>query len=69
MDHSSTLASTVTGGVLQSTIQTMPGTASCITPMAMSTGTTSIRKTGCLFVASGINLFVPMYIGIDNLII
>jgi len=56
MDRSAALATAVNGGVLRSTILTMSGASACITTMAMSTGTTSIRGLGSLFVALGINL-------------
>ena len=54
---STALASTVTGGVLPSTVQTLRGAATCITTMAVWAGPTTVRREGFLFVASGINLF------------
>ena len=65
MVHSTMLATTATGGVLQSSIQQTPGTASWAIAVAISAGSTAIRGTGFLFVASGINLFDSF----DNLII
>ena len=65
MERSTTLATTDSGGVLRSSIQAMPGAASCFTAMALLTGATAIRQMGCLFVALGINLFDSF----DNLII
>jgi len=63
--HSAALAKSVSGGVLRSTIRTMPGSAACFTALAMWAGSTSLREKGSLFVASGINLFDSF----DNLII
>ena len=65
MDHSTMLAASATGGVLQRTMQLTPGSATCSISMALSTGPAAVRETGFLFVASGINLFDSF----DNLII
>ena len=57
MEHSSLLVASATGGVLRRPVQPTPGSAACTTTMASSTVTTTISKTGFLFVVSGINLF------------
>jgi len=54
--HSTPLATTVAGGVLRRAIRAVPGTASCFTSMAVSTGPATISGVGSLSVASGINL-------------
>ena len=53
MEITTTLATTVTGGVLRTT-QTMLGTATWTTTMGMQTETTTIRKTGSLLGVWGI---------------
>ncbi|MFT7250246.1 MAG: nicotinamide mononucleotide (NMN) deamidase PncC [Arcticibacterium sp.] len=55
VEHSSILATSATGGVLQSTIQQIPGTASCSMAVTMSTGAATIRGMGFMFVVSGID--------------
>ena len=65
MEHSATLVTSVTGGVLRRTLLTVPGTATWVTSMAVSTGASALRILGSLSVASGINLFDSF----DNLII
>ena len=71
--HSTTLASTVTGGVLRGAIPTLPGAAYWYTAMVMSPVSASIRRLGCLFVASGINFTLSgaegLFDSFDNLII
>ena len=53
---STALAATVAGGgVLHSTIRTVPGSGPCFTIVAMFTGSKAVRITGFLFVASGIS--------------
>ena len=53
--HSTMLVTSATGGVLRRPVLQTPGTAPCTTTMAISTGSTTISKTGFLFVASGID--------------
>jgi len=55
---STTLARSVTGGVVRRPVHSMPGSAACITPMAVWAGTAAVRGEGSLFVASGINLLL-----------
>ena len=59
MEHSTTLGTTAIGGVLRSTIQLTPGTATCTSITATYAGSPTIRKAGFLSVACGIkiNLF------------
>ena len=57
MEHSTTLATTVSGGVRQRAVQASPGTATCSTTRAMFTGTTMVSRMGCQFVAFGIDYF------------
>jgi hypothetical protein len=57
MEHSTMLASTATGGVLQRIIQPSPGSAAWTTPVAVSSGAASLSGAVILFVASGTNLF------------
>ena len=54
MESSTTLATTLAGGVLRRTIQMLPGTATWISAVAFWAGTAAIRGEGFLFVASGI---------------
>lgn len=69
MEHSTVLAASATGGVLQSTVHQAPGTAPCSITMAVSAGPATIRKTGFLFVASGISQIAIGLDSFDNLII
>ncbi len=56
MEITTTLATTVTGGVLQSTIQAVLGPAAWATTMAMLPATASaIKVMGCLLGTSGID--------------
>jgi len=48
------LAAADTGGVLRSTIQALPGPATCGTTMALCPGASTLREMGSLSVASGI---------------
>ena len=61
MGRSPELASTVSGGVLRSTIRTMPGATSWVTAVTLmagsTTGSSTISIMGSLSVVSGINLF------------
>ena len=61
------VASLVTGGVLRRTVRTMPGTAVCFTALALLTGTSAIRRTGSLSVASGINFTLNLSKGLIHL--
>ncbi len=54
MVHTTTLATTVTGGVVQGTILTTLGTADCTTSIPMYSATTTISTTALACVASGI---------------
>ncbi len=54
---SAVLATTVTGGVLRTTILAAPGPATLTISMAMRAGPTAFCLAVFLFVASGINLF------------
>jgi len=63
MELSTMLVPTATGGVLQSMIRQTPGTESCTTTVAISTGPSPISRTGFLFVASEIS---PIAIGLDS---
>ena len=65
MEHSAVLATAAAGGVLQRPVQRTPGPATWAITVAVSAGATTVRKSGFLFVASGINLFDSF----DNLII
>jgi len=59
MENSTTLGSTVSGGVLRRPIPMTPGTAACTSISAAYSGAASIRRSGFLSVACGIkiNLF------------
>jgi L-lactate permease len=57
VEHSATLATTVSGGVRQRTVLQLLGAAACITMMVMQTEAATLRKTVFQFVASGIRLF------------
>ncbi len=57
MGRSTALATPVAGGVRQSSIQQMLGTASCITVMVTQTGTTALSTTVSRCVALGIRPF------------
>jgi len=59
LDHSPTLATAVAGGVLRRAVLTLPGTAPCVTTLAMWTGTTTVSDLGSLSVASGIRIYLP----------
>ncbi|MBA7550990.1 hypothetical protein ES705_43523 [subsurface metagenome] len=54
MEISTALASTVTGGVLLSTVPISPGGGACTTIAAMYTGTTTVRVMVFLCAVSGI---------------
>ena len=56
-----TLATAVTGGVLRSTFQPLPGTASWATAVAVQTEAAPISAMGFLCVASGIKRY-----GVDH---
>jgi len=51
MEHSAALVTTVTGGVLLRAVPITPGTGSCSSIAAMSSGSTTIRSWGFLSVA------------------
>jgi len=61
MGITTALATTVTGGVLRRTLQTMPGTATCTTAMGMRTEAASVRILGFLLGVSGIKRFSVDY--------
>ena len=54
--HSTTLAISLTGGVIHHMIQILPGTALLTKVLTMCTGPIIISKTGIPFVASGIKI-------------
>ena len=60
VEDSSALAAAVSGGVLQSSVLRMLGTAPWVTIMVAHTGTTSIRSTVSRCVSSGISPFDPL---------
>jgi len=62
VEITTTLATTVTGGVLQRTVQTMLGPATWTTAMALQTVTATIRDSACLLGASGINSVLALTI-------
>ena len=51
MEHSTTLVTTVTGGVLLRAIPIAPGTGTCTTITALCTGSAAVRSWGFLSVA------------------
>ena len=53
MGITATLAATVTGGVLRSTVRTMLWTASCTATMGLQAETTTMRRMGSLLGALG----------------
>ena len=55
--RSATLGNTVTGGFLRSSIRLTPGSATCTTVAAASSGASTVRTPGFLFVVYGINSF------------
>jgi len=57
MEITTTLATTVAGGVLRRTVLTLLGTATWTTPMAVQTEAAPIREMGFLLGASGIKRF------------
>ena len=60
MVHSTTLATTVAGGVLLSAVPITPGLGICTTTTSMCTGAATIRSMGFLCVASGIR-FISLF--------
>ena len=61
---STSLGTTVIGGVLWRAVPVSPGTATCSAIAASCTGATSIRTTGFLSVACGIKINLFDYLSI-----